>query len=181
MTTSLDQGPTLTSDTGSHALLPGIPVVFTTQTETREQLLGVTRSAEKQLAIWSTNLAVGLLETPGFLEALKRFVLARRHARVRILTRIPPESSEQTQALLAMAECLPASFEMRTLADAGLDAGELLVSDDRGVVYRIHTDRWDGMANQNDPLVARFYLTQFDTAWRSAVPTARSAGIQASF
>ncbi|MGE0113507.1 MAG: hypothetical protein AB7T07_01275 [Steroidobacteraceae bacterium] len=170
MTTSLEQACTTSADTGSHAQLPGEPVVFTTQTETYEQLLGLTRSAVKQLAIWSTNLDSGLWESPGFLEALKRFVLARRHARVRVLTPQLPDTGERRHALLAMAERLPASFEVRTAAQAGLDAGELLLADDRGVFYRIHVDRWDGMSDLNDPLVARFYLTQFDSAWRAAVP-----------
>jgi hypothetical protein len=41
------------------------------------------------------------------------------------------------------------------------------------VLYRIHVERWDGMANQNDLLVTRFYLTQFDAAWRNGVPLER--------
>jgi hypothetical protein len=173
MNTSLEQAPSTTSDTGSHALLPSIPVVFTTQPEMREQLVCVTRCAEKQLAIWSVDLDQGLFETPAFLEAIKRFVLARRNVRVRLLMPHLPASTEHKHALLAMAERLPASFEVRTIADAPLDAGELLLSDDRGVLYRIHVDRWDGMANQNDLLVTRFYMTQFDAAWRSATPVER--------
>ena len=177
MNTSLEQALINASDTGSHATLPSLPVVFTTQAETREQLLNVIRTTEKQLAIWSTDLDAGLLESAGFLEALKRFVLARRHARVRILTPQLPNSDEHKHALLAMAERLPASFEVRTVADAALDAGELLLSDDRGVLYRIHVNRWDGMANQNDLLVTRFYLTQFDATWRNAVPVERMTSV----
>jgi hypothetical protein len=173
MNTSLEQAPSSTSDTGSHAQLPSIPVVFTTKHEMRDQLLNVTRCAEKQLAIWSDDLDKGLFESPAFLEVLKRFVLARRHARVRLLTPQLPTSTEHKHALLAMAERLPGSFEVRTIGDAPLDAGELLLSDDRGVLYRIHPDRWDGMANQNDLLVTRFYMTQFDAAWRAATPVER--------
>lgn len=170
MTTSLEKAYAISPDTGSH-MLSSAPVVFTTQSEIREQLLSITRSAERQLTIWSSDLNSGLLETPGFLEAVKRFVLARRHARVRILTRqMPaPAADEPRNALLAMAERLPASFEVRTIANPGLDAGELLLADERGVLYRIHMDRWDGMADLNDPLVARFYMTLFDAAWRTAL------------
>jgi hypothetical protein len=173
MTTSLEQAPPSTSDTGNHAQLPSVPVVFTSQPEMREQLLNVTRCAEKQLAIWSVDLDKGLFESAAFLEVIKRFVLARRHTRVRLLMPQLPTSTEHKHALLAMAERLPASFEVRTMADAPLDAGELFLSDDRGVLYRIHPDRWDGMANQNDLLVTRFYMTQFDAAWRTAIPIER--------
>ena len=175
MSTSLQQAPstTRTRDLGSHIKLPSEPVVFTSQQEMREQLLNLTRSAEKHLAIWSADLDRGLFESTALLDAIKRFVLARRHARVRLLTPQLPTSINTKHALLDMAECLPASFEVRTILDAPLDAGELLLSDDRGVLYRIHVDRWDGMSNQNDHLVTRFYMTQFDASWRIATPVER--------
>jgi hypothetical protein len=157
-----------------------MPVVFTSEHEMREQLLLLTRYAEKQLAIWSRDLDKGLFEATLFLDAIKRFVLARRHARVRLLMPHMPDSIDRQHALLTMAERLPASFEIRTAGDAPLDAGELALSDDRGVLYRIHMDRWDGMCNQNDVLVARFYMTQFDAAWRVATPLERVTTVPSS-
>jgi hypothetical protein len=179
MTTSLYKAPATnsSSDTGNHTQLPGTPVVFTCQHEMREQLLALTRSAEKHLAIWTLNLDKGLFESSLFVDVLKRFVLARRHARVRLLMPELPTSTDQKHALLSMAERLPASFEIRTIGNAPLDAGELFLSDDRGVLYRIHMDRWDGMSNQNDPLVTRFYMTQFDASWRIAMPIERAMSL----
>jgi hypothetical protein len=168
MTNSPDKAHSMTADTGSHAKLPSSPVLFTTQPETREQLLGVTRCAERTLAVWSVDLTAGLFENPGFIDVLKRFILARRHARVRILTPQLPAQDDHKHALLALAERLPGSIEVRTASHPALDAAELVLSDDRGVLYRINVNRWDGMADLNDQLVARFYLSQFDTAWRAA-------------
>jgi hypothetical protein len=179
MSTSLQQAPSTTHirDIGSHTKSPSEPVVFTSQQEMREQLLNLTRGAEKHLAIWSGDLDRGLFESTAFLGAVKRFVLARRHARVRLLTPQLPSSIDTRHALLDMAECLPASFEVRTIPDAPLDAGELLLSDDHGVLYRIHVDSWDGMSNQNDHLVTRFYMTQFDASWRIATPVERVTSV----
>jgi hypothetical protein len=179
MNSSLQQAPssTGTRDIGNATKPPGMPVIFTSQHEMREQLLTLTRGAEKHLAIWSGDLDRGLFESVAFLGAIKRFVLARRHARVRLLTPQLPTSIDTRHALLDMAECLPASFEVRTILDAPLDAGELLLSDDRGVLYRIHVDRWDGMSNQNDHLVTRFYMTQFDASWRIATPVERVTSV----
>lgn len=165
--TSLDQA---VSYQGHERQTVHAPVVFTTPGEAREQLLGLARCAERQLAIWTTDMTVGQLEDPAFIDAIKRFVLARRQARVRVLTPALPQLSncnDHKHALLAMAERLPASIEIRTANHPGLDASELLLSDERGVYYRIHIDRWDGMADQQDPMVARFYLAQFNMAWRA--------------
>ena len=37
-----------------------------------------------------------------------------------------------------------------------------LIADDRAIVYRVHSDRWDGIADLNNPPVARPYLDEFD-------------------
>ncbi len=165
---SPENGQIITTDTGSHLVLTSSPVLFTTQTEMREQLLTVTRSAEKTIALWSRDLRSGLFESPSFLDVLKRFVLARRNAKVRILTLPTMASADPRPALLQLADRLPNYFEIRTTDGSGLDAAELLVADERGALYRIHADRWDGMSDIYDPPVARFYRVQFDTAWNKA-------------
>ena len=167
---SLQNGPNIFTDTGSHVQLRSAPMLFTTQAEMREQLLTVTRTAERQITLWSSNLTSGLFESASFLDVLKRFVLARRNSRVRLLTRPVVEHEGRNHKLLAMAERLPGSFEIRTSVDTCLDAAELLMADERGVVYRIHTDRWDGMSDIYDPMVARFYRVQFDGVWNAALP-----------
>jgi hypothetical protein len=49
-------------------------------------------------------------------------------------------------------------------------------SDDRAIVYRVHPDRWDGVADLNNPPVARQYLDEFDEIWHaSALDDARHA------
>ena len=157
-------------DTGSHLKFQPGPVVLTNQQEMRRQLLGVIRSATKQVNIWSSDIHSGLFEHPGFIEVLKRFVLSVRQARVRILLSELPDQSTERHPLLLLAERLPGTFEVRTIEAATLDAAELIVVDDYAVLYRIHPDRWDGMSDINDPQVARFYLAQFNTSWRAAMP-----------
>lgn len=174
---SPENGPTIiTTDTGSHLVLTSSPVLFTTQAEMREQLLTVTRTAERHITLWSRDLRSGLFDAPSFLDVLKRFVLARRNAKVRVLTLPSIVSAEPRPALLQMAERLPAYFEVRATDSAILEAAELLIVDERGALYRIHPDRWDGMADICDPAVARFYRVQFDTAWNHAdSPSAEQA------
>jgi hypothetical protein len=37
-------------------------------------------------------------------------------------------------------------------------------------VYRVHLDRWDGVADLNNPPVARQYLDEFDEIWHASSP-----------
>ncbi|MGD9842648.1 MAG: hypothetical protein AB7U99_07065, partial [Steroidobacteraceae bacterium] len=80
------------------------------------------------------------------------------------------EQTERDHPILLMAARLPNCFEIRATDSTCLEAAELLLADERGVLYRIQPDRWDGMANIYDPMVARFYRVQFDTAWNAAQP-----------
>jgi hypothetical protein len=157
-------------DTGSHLKFQPGPVVLTTQREMHRQLLGVIRSATRQVSIWSADIHSGLFEHSGFLEVLKRFVLSVRQARVRILLSQLPDPDGKPHPLLLLAERLPGTFEIRTIERHSLDAAELIVVDECAVLYRIHCDRWDGMSDISDYQVARFYLTQFNSAWRTAMP-----------
>jgi len=42
------------------------------------------------------------------------------------------------------------------------------IADDRGIVYRMRADRWEGIALVNSPPVARQYLAEFDVAWNAS-------------
>jgi hypothetical protein len=37
-------------------------------------------------------------------------------------------------------------------------------------VYRVHSDRWDGVADLNNPPVVRQYLDEFDEIWQASSP-----------
>lgn len=168
---TLEQGNNHFIDTGSHYAYPLGPVLMTTQAEMHKQLLGVTRTATLQVSIWSSALQGGVFEHAGFLEVLKRFILARRQARVRLLLSEAPDPYLQPRhPLIMLAERLPGTFDVRAVEQATLEAAELIISDETAVLYRIHADRWDGVSNIRDPQVARFYLAQFNTSWRTALP-----------
>ena len=48
--------------------------------------------------------------------------------------------------------------------------GDRMYADDRAIVYRVHSDRWDGVADLNNPPVARQYLDEFDEIWHASSP-----------
>ena len=142
--------------------------VLNSLAEMREHLLAVTRCAEHNLVIYAAQLSSTLYAQPAFLEALKCLVLARRYARVRILTSTIPYQLTPRHPLLVMAERLPSLMEIRTVPTDALDATEFVIADSRALVYRIHHSRWDGMADLNDGAVAKFYLARFDAWWQAA-------------
>jgi hypothetical protein len=49
-------------------------------------------------------------------------------------------------------------------------ASAYLIADDRAITYRMRADTWDGIADFNNPRVAKLYLTEFDTVWNASAP-----------
>ncbi len=48
-------------------------------------------------------------------------------------------------------------------------AGAFIIADDKALVYRLQADRWDGIADMNDPAVVRRYLNFFDEVWQTSM------------
>lgn len=142
-------------------------VVLSSMEEVRQQIVAVTRQAERSLAIYTKVLEAEIYEQASFVEALKRLVLARPFARVRIL--LAEHDVHDKHPLFVMAARLPSLMEIRAMPMRQYDASVFVVADERAVVYRMHCTRWDGMADMQDQPVAKMYLGKFEQAWAESV------------
>lgn len=160
-------------------LAPAAPVardhraVLTKLEEVRAYVAALARSAERNLVIYGHTLEAGIYERPEFLDALKRLVLARPYARVRVL--LASAVVDETHPLMRMATRLPSLIEIRRLDPKQDDASAFVVADARAVVYRMHCQRWDGMAELQNPLIAKLYLDKFEQAWANGLRFATAA------
>lgn len=145
--------------------------IVSTKEEFRAQAVAVARHAERNLVIYTGRLESEIFEYPAFVEAVKRLVLARPFARVRILVAEPHELSIR-HALMAIAVRLPSMVDVRVMPADQYDASGFIVADDCGVVYRMHCTRWDGIAELNDPPIAGMYLGRFEHIWAASEPLA---------
>lgn len=146
--------------------------VLTTVAEVRTAVEQVAASAQRLISIYSPDLEPELYDHGGFLETIKRFVLARPFAKVRVLLAEPGRVSVDGHRFMAMARRLSSCIEMRRPAPATREhLSAYLIADSRAIVYRLRADSWDGIADIDNPPVARLYLHEFDELWeRSEAP-----------
>ncbi|MEO7774191.1 MAG: hypothetical protein ABIT36_11085, partial [Steroidobacteraceae bacterium] len=72
---------------------------------------------------------------------------------------------------LAMARRLTSYIDIRLVAPEYRNrGGAFLIADDRAIVYRLRTDRWEAVAGFHQPPVARLYLQEFDQIWLASAP-----------
>jgi hypothetical protein len=137
--------------------------------EMRAAVEAVAASAQRLMTIYTPDLEPDLYDQNDFLEIVKRFVLARRFAKVRVLLSDSGRLLRDNNRFIAMGRRLTSCIDIRpALGEARQRACAYLIADDRAIVYRVHPDRWDGVADLNNPPIARQYLDEFDEIWHSS-------------
>ncbi len=143
--------------------------------EMRAAVEAVAANAQRLMSIYTPDLEPDLYDQNGFLEIVKRFVLARRFAKVRVLLSDSGRLLRDNNRFIAMGRRLTSCIDIRPAAMAARPRssghpGGYLIADDRAIVYRVRMDRWDGVADLNNPPVARQYLDEFDEIWHASAP-----------
>jgi hypothetical protein len=143
--------------------------VLSTLAQARTAVNEIAATAQRLISIYSPDLEPDLYEQPAFLEVIKRFVLNRSFAKVRVLLGEPTQVMRDSNRFVAMRRRLSSCIDIRYIAaQAPQRAAAYLIADDRGIVYRMRADTWDGVADMNNPPVAKLYLQEFDSLWNAA-------------
>ncbi len=145
--------------------------VLTSVAEARAAVNLVAARAQRLLSIYTPNLEPELYDQSEFLEVIKRLVLARPFAKVRVLIGEPGRASADGHRFLAMARRLSSCIDVRGLpARNGAPHCAYLIADERAIMYRLRADCWDGIADLDNAPVARLYLHEFDQLWDTCAP-----------
>jgi len=152
------------SVTGSRAIL-------TTLEETQAAALQVAQSAARLLTIYTQDLEPQVYDRPLFLETIKRLILGKSYAKVRVLVVDPGRVMHEASKFVGLARRITSHIEIRHAhPDHRSNASAFLIADDRALLYRLQAARWDGICEMSDPSVARRYLTFFDEVWQASNP-----------
>lgn len=145
--------------------------VLSTLPEVRGAVCQVAASAQRLISIYTPDLEPDIYDQTSFLEVIKHFVLARSFAKVRVLLAEPTRVMRDSNRFVAMGRRLSSCIDIRYIAaEARQRASAYLIADDRAIVYRMRADTWDGVADINNPPVARLYLQEFDQIWDASAP-----------
>ncbi len=146
----------------------GIRQVLTGVAEVRaavNQVLGV---ATRTVSILTHDLEPEIYDHDDFLETLKRFILARTFARVRVLILEPERTVLSASRFVAMGRRLNSYIEFRRLRpELGMHPEAFFIADEQALVYRARAENWEGMSDTHEPAVARLYLSKFESLWNA--------------
>jgi hypothetical protein len=145
--------------------------VLTSLAEARAAVNKAAGAAQRLISIYTPDLEPDLYDQSPFLEIIKHFVLARSFSKVRVLLVEPSRVMRDSNRFVAMGRRLSSCIDIRYVTgDAPQRASAYLIADDRAIVFRMRADTWDGIADFNNPPVAKLYLTEFDAVWNASAP-----------
>jgi len=143
-------------------------LIVSSKEEARAAVVTVTGLANRGLAILTPDLEAEIYDHDDFLESLKRFVLARSFARVRVLISDPARTLKNGNRFVDIGRRLNSYIEFRDLKpEFRHHSDAFCIADDQAIVYRARSDTWGGMLGTHEPGVARHYLDIFDSLWHA--------------
>jgi hypothetical protein len=146
----------------------GAREVLSTVEEVRAGVVEIVALANRGLSILTHDLEPQIYDHDDFLETLKRFILARSFARVRVLIMDPNRAIKTGSRFVTMGRRLNSYIEFRNVKPEYRNHPEAFcIADEHALVYRARADTWQGMSDTYEPAVARLYLTSFDTIWNA--------------
>lgn len=123
--------------------------------------------ASRSLAIFTPDLEHGVYDTSAFLAAVKRLVLSRSHARIRVLITDSGRVQHSANRFLHVGRRLSTFIEFRQLPESLQGrADAFMIADRSALVYRGRAERWQGIADTHEPRMAQRYLSEFDDMWQ---------------
>ena len=146
----------------------GVRQMLTNVDEVRAAVMQVTGVATRTLSILTHDLEPEIYDHDDFLEPLKKFILARSFARVRVLILQPARVLLSASRFVAMGRRLNSYIEFRRATpDLTVPPEAFFIADEHGLVYRARAEAWKGISDTYEPGVARMYLSKFETLWNA--------------
>ncbi|MDZ7662909.1 hypothetical protein [Thiohalophilus sp.] len=138
-----------------------------------QTLLNMLDKGRRSLAVYSRYLDGKLYDQQEFSIALRRLATRHPQSQVRILIRDIEPLVRHGHRLIELARHLSSSMEIRLIHKDYTDNNEtFFIVDERAVLHRKQSDRYEGIANYNDPRLAHYLLQHFNEVWEhSQVPT----------
>ena len=140
--------------------------VISTREEMREAAIQVVREASRKVSIFTHDLEPGIYDNSDFLEIIKRLVLSKTYARIRVLIANPSKAVKNGNDFVHLGRRLNTYIEFRNVRDDFRTHAEAFcIADETALVYRLQAERWEGIVDMHEPPVADLYSKMFDEIW----------------
>lgn len=148
------------------------PFLISSRKENYDVLLDMLKQASQQLVIFSHNLDGQLYDTSEFIDTIRKLSLDNKHSQVRILIQELDFLIKHGHRLIELSRRLPTSIEIRKTDHRFEQLNSCYaIVDNKGVVLRNDSFRFDAKADYHDPRLAKELTKQFNEMWEQSEPS----------
>lgn len=145
---------------------PGGPVILERSAEHYTTALAMLHTTHRSVHIFSRRLDGRLYDTREFAETVARLASRQPRVRFRILLQEIEPLIKYGHRLIELARRLTSAIEIRAVHPDYRHYNEaFMVFDERRIIHRTLADRYEGIANDNDPDLARKLVSFFTEVW----------------
>jgi hypothetical protein len=149
---------------------PGTGSILANLEEYRAAVSEIATRARRSLSIYTPDLEPLIYDHDLFLEPVKRLVLARSHARLRVLISNPGRVTREGNRFMMMARRLTSYIDLRNVApEYRSNPCTFIVCDDKAIAYRQQCTRWEGIVEYEDASIVKRHLAYFDEVWAGSL------------
>lgn len=135
--------------------------------------LELVSQASRAIDIFSQRLTDSIYNHHELIDQLRRCLLLSHSNHVRILINNPDYLTKTRHQITGLAQRLTSNLQIRKIhPDYAADPQDFLIVDGRGIIRRKHGDRYEAIANFNDPRLGKELTDYFDEVWNHSTPVA---------
>jgi len=143
-----------------------VEIELQTRAEALHAIDLMVRQATRTIDIFSRELDAPLFDRTEFLDAVTRFCVEHRQARLRILVQNPKVAVQHGNRMIELTRRFSSATEIRQVHEDYRHYNEaFLIVDEVGVLHRPLADRYEGTANLHDPVRSNRLLKFFVEVW----------------
>ncbi len=133
--------------------------------------LAMLQQTGRDVAILSRQLDGRLYDTTDFIHALSQLASQHPRCRIRLLLKNIDPLIKYGHRIIELSRRLSSAIGVRVIHEDYREYNEaFMVFDERGTIKRRYADRYEGIANFNDPKQARELLSFFNEVWNISEP-----------
>ena len=133
--------------------------------------LRMLQHTRREVAILSRHLDGRLYDTSEFMAGLTRLAVQQPRCRIRLLLKDVEPLVKYGHRIIELSRRLSSKIGVRTIHPDYREYNEAyMVFDERGIIKRRYSDRYEGIANFNDPKQARELMAFFNEIWNISEP-----------
>jgi len=144
---------------------------LTSRDDNREAAVRMVRQGDRSLRLFTPNLDPRVFDTEPFIDAVKKLALNNPRSKVYVLILDPSVAVSRGHRIVELARRVSSHvFIHRADEDDQDRVDSFMVVDDVGLIHRAHNDRFEGVAEFNNPSEARLLVKEFNDAWERSRP-----------